>query len=133
MLNSIIRFFRRLSGKPQWEHDCASCTFLGHYRNTKENYDLYYCANEPTLIARHSSDGPDYTSGIVFGARAIIRGDLSHPLAVAMQRAKERGIDLGKEGDLRLVRYCIEHKRPLAPTEGCWECFKSSLARKERA
>lgn len=48
--------------KPQFDHDCESCTFLGIF----EGEDLYYCPHEPTVISRRSSDGPDYRSGIIF-------------------------------------------------------------------
>jgi hypothetical protein len=47
---------------PWYKHDCTNCTFLGQF----EEYDLYYCpqGNIPTVIARFSDDGPDYTSGL---------------------------------------------------------------------
>jgi hypothetical protein len=44
--------------KPHFEHDCDHCVFLGHY----ENADLYICPGN-TVLARFSSDGPDYESG----------------------------------------------------------------------
>ena len=48
--------------KPRHEHDCSQCTFLGYYNE----YDLYFCPQHgvPTVIARFSSHGPDYTSGL---------------------------------------------------------------------
>lgn len=51
-------------GKPQHLHDCEECVFLG----THENYDLYYCSANPTVIARYGSEG-DYISGLVFAER----------------------------------------------------------------
>lgn len=50
-------------GKPLYEHDCPVCIFLGTFRA----HDLYLCVNEPvTVLARWSSDGPDYLSGMCF-------------------------------------------------------------------
>jgi hypothetical protein len=46
---------------PLHTHDCKGCTFLG----TLDNVDLYHCLQgigSPALIARYSSDGPDYSS-----------------------------------------------------------------------
>jgi len=49
---------------PVFEHDCDKCVFLGHY----EKHDLYYCGeNIGTVIARWSSNGPDYASGVPLG------------------------------------------------------------------
>lgn len=51
--------------KPIFEHDCDSCKFLGVHNQ----HDLYFCpqsGSNPTVIARFSSNGPDYTSGMVF-------------------------------------------------------------------
>jgi hypothetical protein len=52
---------------PKFKHDCNVCNFLGHF----ENHDLYYCKNEPTVIARFSSKGPDYSSGLVFADKDV--------------------------------------------------------------
>lgn len=49
--------------KPQYEHDCDHCTFLGKYRDA----DLYYCpqgGNITTVIARFSDTPWDYASGL---------------------------------------------------------------------
>lgn len=66
-------------GDPQYAHDCDACAFLGRYLDTStgsklehaDSYDLYYCHGEglrlPTVIARFSSRGPDYLSGLVEG------------------------------------------------------------------
>jgi hypothetical protein len=71
--------------KPQFTHDCKACTFLGRFNG----HDLYFCTqrNFPTVIARYSSAGPDYKSGIAFAGvdpeigeahkRAVKRGFLS--------------------------------------------------------
>lgn len=53
--------------KPRYTHDCSACVFLGH----RGNYDLYYCPNEPTIVCRFSSKGPDYNSGLTFAVTAI--------------------------------------------------------------
>ena len=50
---------------PRYTHDCTNCTFLGQHKE----FDLYVCAvgkNITTVIARYSSDGPDYVSGLSF-------------------------------------------------------------------
>lgn len=54
--------------KPIYTHDCDCCKFLGHYEYDETTYDLYYCNQNgnPTLIARHGSEGPEYISGKSF-------------------------------------------------------------------
>jgi hypothetical protein len=61
---------------------------LGEYNNA----DLYYCDQEiscgknmPTVIARYSSDLPDYVSG-------LIGADYHPELSEAKKRAKARGL-----------------------------------------
>lgn len=78
---------------PQYEHDCECCIFLGHYEDTimycdqrPTKVDLYYCpqGKRPTVISRHSSEGADYSSGLVFA-------QWNRPgcgLAEALKRAK---------------------------------------------
>jgi hypothetical protein len=46
--------------EPLYEHDCSACVFQG----TIDNRDIYVCTNDfgPTVVVRHSSDGPDYSS-----------------------------------------------------------------------
>jgi hypothetical protein len=49
--------------EPLYIHDCDECVFLG----TFEGNDLYRCGMPvETVIARRSSSGPDYSSGIEF-------------------------------------------------------------------
>lgn len=46
---------------PRYKHDCERCVHLGQH----EEFDLYYCeqgGGMPTLVARWSDSGPDYTS-----------------------------------------------------------------------
>ncbi len=49
-----------------YKHDCNDCIYLGEF----DGADLYYHPNlgplTETLIARHSDNGRDYTSGIAF-------------------------------------------------------------------
>ena len=66
---------------PRYEHDCEGCIFLGRHAAA----DLYYCPHEPTVIARRSSEGGDYSSGLSFVGR--------HPaLTEAYNRASARGL-----------------------------------------
>jgi hypothetical protein len=51
----------RLS-KPRYLHDGECCHFVGFHKDA----DLYYCPNEPTVIARYSDEPGDYSSGLVF-------------------------------------------------------------------
>jgi len=83
-------------GKPTFEHDCPSCTFLGTY----EKHDLYHCkgCTGSTVIARYSSEGPDYVSGMAF-AKSLTqntpadRMDASiRALRVAYLIAKDAGL-----------------------------------------
>jgi hypothetical protein len=70
---------------PRYKHDCELCKYLGRYGK----HDLYYCpggwSQSETIIARYSSEGPDYISGLVFAE------DFA-PLTVARDRAKEKGL-----------------------------------------
>lgn len=68
-----------------YKHDCKFCKPLGEFNG----HDLYYCDQkqpEPTLIARFGNEGPDYTSGMIFGKQRIIP-----ELAEAHARAIQRG------------------------------------------
>jgi hypothetical protein len=84
------------TGNPKFDHDCEVCTFLGTY----EKHDLYHCkqATGSTVIARHSSDGPDYVSGMVFAksltqdTRADHMDASNRALRVAYLIAKDAGL-----------------------------------------
>jgi len=71
---------------PLYEHDCASCRYLGKYHVKKTWYDLYYCGTHEknfgnTVIGRFGNDGPDYCSGMSFA-------EIGHePYAEARRRA----------------------------------------------
>jgi hypothetical protein len=66
---------------PRYEHDCESCLYLGR----EGKYDLYYCPTGPTVVARSSSEGGDYLSGLSFVGR-------SAPLTEAFRRAEQLGL-----------------------------------------
>ena len=69
--------------EPRHDHDCDRCVFLGHHGTD----DLYVCPDEPTVIARHSSEGGNYSSGLSFvGPRGIAA------LTEAYDRAVARGL-----------------------------------------
>lgn len=93
----------------RYDHDCGACVFLGQFGSA----DLYFCpqgGSIPTVIARYSSSGADYTSGIFAGNR--------HPdLLEAKMRATARGL-LGS----RVVV-------PIAPTHGRFKGFLQRAAR----
>jgi hypothetical protein len=74
--------------KPRYKHDCDSCTWLGTITYPAplsddsapmRNADLYCCVKcigGPSLIARYSSDGPDYASlSATFGGCDMYVGD----------------------------------------------------------
>mgnify|MGYP000101909513 CR=1 FL=1 len=73
--------------KPQFEHDCSHCTFLGRFDDGRP-CDLYWCQGliETTVIARYSDEGSDYTSGMIFADRNL------NP---ALVEAKRRAVALG--------------------------------------
>lgn len=66
----------------RYEHDCNSCKYLGRH----EEYDLYFCSNEPTVVARYSDHGPDYIAGLMFA-----KPDIN----MALHEAKIRSIKYG--------------------------------------
>ena len=78
---------------PLHEHDCEDCKFLGNFEDQHGRYDLYFCPQHgaPTLIARWSSNGPDYMSGLVFGRQEYQNGERT-PLAAAYEQAVLRGL-----------------------------------------
>ncbi len=72
--------------EPRFQHDCSCCTFLGTHKNESHDVDLYHCdqgGSIPTVIARFSGDGPDYTSGITSDDPLLVEARL---------RAQERGL-----------------------------------------
>jgi len=94
--------------KPQFQHDCDKCDFLGRVVHTTalhpdfmppdEDYaelfalgtakvvDLYLCKKGSwTVIARYSDDGPDYVSGLQFA-------DGNPDLKIAKRMAQAKGL-----------------------------------------
>lgn len=74
---------------PLYQHDCSSCTFLGsvegaaHPGDLSKKTDLYVCGRHEhlTVIARYSSDLPDYSSGLAFAF-------LEHPHLLLREAAR---------------------------------------------
>ena len=68
----------------RYQHDCEKCKPLGEFGEA----DLYYCDAQAiggaTVIARHSDEGGDYQSGLVFADKIPALGE-----------AKKRAIDAG--------------------------------------
>lgn len=90
-----------------YHHSCDSCFFLGRTEYNGEVYDLYlHDSGSPdsafctTLLARFGNDCGDYLSGSEFALIHLERGEVNHPLAVALKRARERGFV--KHGTLQL-------------------------------
>lgn len=82
--------------QPHYQHDCESCVYLGSYTINPDwdggstTYDLYHCGNQyPTVIARYSSEGGDYLSGLIF---AIKHPEHYPQLAEALRRAAALGL-----------------------------------------
>ena len=77
--------------EPRYEHDCDRCVFLGCWFES----DLYYCEQRtvgiPTVLARHSGQDFDYTSGLTLE-------QMVPSLAVAADRARQRGLITDVEG-----------------------------------
>lgn len=78
---------QEVTDTPSFEHDCPACTFLGRYQGA----DLYHCLIQgprlPTVIARHSSSPPDYSSGLP-------AADYDERLHEARERARTRGLKI---------------------------------------
>jgi hypothetical protein len=88
---------------PRYRHDCRECKFLGTYEKDvfesdgreedDQLVDLYTCnaVGYRTLIARYSSDGPDYTS-CPQGHLSPISKKTSPELWECDRRAREEGL-----------------------------------------
>lgn len=49
--------------KAKWKHNCAKCAYLGTMFNGGDVLDWYECkGSDPSVIARHGDDGPEYWS-----------------------------------------------------------------------
>lgn len=75
---------------PRYDHDCTNCIFLEQY----DQYDLYFCPKNDgtiaTVIARKSSEGPDYYSGLLVASNPEKFGEMGRILSIALERANER-------------------------------------------
>lgn len=84
---------RDVTNEKHFEHDSTCCTYLGSVEVEETDdfagqYDLYWCGPRPlTLIARWSSNGPDYYSGMLFGKEGSIT-----PLYIAYHLALAKGL-----------------------------------------
>jgi len=116
-------------GIPLFEHDCDVCIFLGHFFRSKEImgikdikekfFDLYVCSSErasdpynESIIARYSSEEPDYSSFAAHVIAGFVFGDYqsSHPeLVEGWKRALAGGYLKWPESrgeNLRKCDYC---------------------------
>lgn len=67
------------------KHDCTDCILLGGTADAGRVYDLYFHpGDDPTVVARYGSDGPDYYSGLRDAANSKV-------LALAAWRAVTEG------------------------------------------
>lgn len=61
---------------PKYQHDCEKCHYLGTGKCPvlgEDEFDFYICTG-PTgrsMIARYGSEGPEYTSGVLFGCEEL--------------------------------------------------------------
>lgn len=95
-----------LAYRPAYKHDCDDCLFLGHW----QGLDLYFCPNEPTVIARGGDEGPNYTSGLNCEPPALVE-------------AQERAVRLGFVAQGPATRYVTVYELGReygGPEEGGW-------------
>lgn len=86
----------------KYKHDCEKCEPLGEFGNI----DLYFCNQAaglgPTVIARYSSEGSDYQSGLYAASRIP-------ELAEARKRAIEQGLIIESEKASKIIGYVREN------------------------
>lgn len=76
--------------KPQFQHDCDSCVFLGRFvdneQDPPEHSDLYvdHEGSLATVVARRGDEGSDYTSGVEFRRLPAIREATKRALKLAV-------------------------------------------------
>jgi hypothetical protein len=85
----------QINQKPQHEHNCKRCVFLGRHGMD----DLYFhdggtAAHFTTLIARCGKDG-DYSSGLAFSVPYISIDGAQQPALPSLAEARKRAIALG--------------------------------------
>lgn len=114
---------------PLHRHDCDCCHFLGRYRTENGEADLYAHPGKlmPTVIARFSSDGPDYSSGLCFAygsspnlsearRRAELLGVMDYDVYQALDYAKP---DTPEFEELkRALPFTVEYQALLAHERG---------------
>jgi len=140
---------RTLFKRPKFEHDCSDCTFLGH----ENNHDLYFCASEPTIIARFSDEGSEYSSGLVFGLSEDHILNKTLRAALSLKEPREKIVDYFDKyhqsfperlslfhkiyeevtGQPYSHRYFIIHHKDLSKPVTYEECEIISLTDEERA
>lgn len=76
---------------PKYEHDCTSCIYLETIRSQDHSYcgqviDMYFCpsGNYSTIVLRHSNEGSEYRSGLVFLSPDC--KDTRYALSLALER-----------------------------------------------
>lgn len=80
---------------PTHQHDCDHCTSLEDCVYGNHTYDLYFCNQGglgPTVIARYGDDDSANCSGIPTAQTYKRAGYGDHPLAIAYDRAVEKGL-----------------------------------------
>lgn len=85
------RALRPSASEPRFAHDCESCVFLGGCVAGGRLADLYVHPGGvmPTVIARYSSEGSDYASGLTFSFGLIAELTLARLLAEQGGHLKE--------------------------------------------
>jgi len=93
--------------KPLYIHDCEHCKFLGSAHLHNKKCDWYECYNgssikdQRTIIARRSSDGPDYNSGTLFACSIVTRLEMT---------ALSLGLDLTQDEKERLLHIMFNNQ-----------------------
>lgn len=85
--------------KPNYEHHCGYCRYLGSHEHEGELFDLYSCVHNqtegglPRISARFASESNSYFSGFVIDeslVKLMYADDKNHPLAEATRRHFEQ-------------------------------------------
>jgi|10_taG_2_1085330.scaffolds.fasta_scaffold37611_4 hypothetical protein len=67
VISETVRVLSDTMSGPYYDHDCEKCVYLGSIIDGDQKIvDLYFCPKGSirtmSIIARYSSDGPDYAS-----------------------------------------------------------------------
>jgi len=111
MLREHVDYFRKVKTEPRYNHDCNRCEFLG----THEEYDLYFCPDEPTIIARYGNEDGEYGSGLVFAVSCSQHEKYKKALRLAL-KTKHRD---------SIIQYFEKYYRFESPEK--WERFQQIL------